>query len=196
MKSPTRSYRMTERARAVEETRRRVLDAVVALHLERLSSDITLADVADRAGVSVQTVLRHFGSRESLVAAALDWATNDVEQERHSEPGDVSGAVRAVVHHYELRGDGVLLLLAQERTEPFAAQVAEHGRGVHRRWVERTFGPLLPSGAGRAETLDLLVVATDVHTWSLLRRARGLSQARTRARMEALVRAVLAHRPG
>ena len=46
MKSTTRTYRMTARARAVEETRAAVLDAVIALHAERLSSDISLADVA------------------------------------------------------------------------------------------------------------------------------------------------------
>ena len=115
---------MTARADAVEETRRRMLEAAVALHLQRLSSDISLADVAAEAGVSVQTVLRHFGNRdELLVAAALQWATADVEQERRSVPGDVAGAVRAVVDHYELRGDGVLLLLAQEGVGGFAARV-------------------------------------------------------------------------
>ncbi len=194
MKSETRPYRMTARAHAVEETRRRVLEAVVALHLQRLSSDISLADVAAQAGVSVQTVLRHFGTRENLVAAALQWATADVERERRSAPGDVAGAVRAVVDHYELRGDGVLLLLAQESAEAFAARVTDHGREVHRRWVTETFGPLLPTAGDSDELVDLLVVATDVYTWKLLRRDRRLSVARTRERMEALVRAVLAAR--
>ena len=183
---------MTARASAVEQTRRRVLEATVALHLRRLSADISLIDVAEEAQVSVQTVLRHFGSRDGLLEAALQWATDDVEQERRVEPGDVTAAVRAVVDHYELRGDGVLLLLAQEGSEALAARVTTHGRAVHRRWVTDTFGPLLARGVGREEALDLLVVATDVYTWKLLRRDRRLSLARTRARMEALVRAVLA----
>ena len=191
MNPPTRTYRMTARATAVGETRQRILEAAVALHLRRLSADISLADVAAEAGVSVQTLLRHFGSREGLLEAALTWATDDVEHERHAEPGDVGGAVRAVVGHYELRGDGVLLLLAQEGSEAFAARITGHGRDVHRRWVVATFGPLLPHGRGREEVVDLLVVATDVYTWKLLRRDRGLSVARTRERMEALVRAVL-----
>ena len=186
---------MTARASAVEQTRRRVLEATVALHLRRLSADISLIDVAEEAQVSVQTVLRHFGSRDGLLEAALQWATDDVEQERRAEPGDVTGAVRAVVDHYELRGDGVLLLLAQEGSEALAARVTTHGRAVHRRWVTDTFGPLLARGEGREEALDLLVVATDVYTWKLLRRDRRLSLARTRARMEALVRAVLALHP-
>ena len=45
--------------------------------------------------------------------------------------------------------------------------------------------------------VDLLVVATDVYTWKLLRRDRRLSVRRTCERMESLVRAVLAlHEPG
>ena len=83
---------MTARARAVEETRGRILDAVLLLHEQRLSADISLADVADEAGVSVQTVLRHFGSREGLIDAAIERATADVEAERRSDPGDVAGA--------------------------------------------------------------------------------------------------------
>jgi AcrR family transcriptional regulator len=182
---------MTSRARAVQETRERVLDAVLSLHEQHLSSDISLADVAAEAGVSVQTVLRHFGSRDGLIDAALGRATADVEAERRSEPGDVAGAVRAVVDHYERRGDGVLLLLAQEGTEAFAANVTSNGRSLHRRWVEECFEPLIPGGAGRAVAVDLLVVATDVYTWKLLRRDRGHSVQSTRTRMETLVRAVL-----
>jgi hypothetical protein len=100
------------------------------------------------------------------------------------------------VAHYERRGDSVLLLLAQEATEPFAREVTSSGRALHRRWVQDTFAPLLTAGAdagAAAEVaVDLLVVATDVYTWKLLRRDRGLSVARTRSRMESLVRAVLA----
>src|SRR5690242_4921803 len=97
MESTARPYRMTARADAVEQTRVGVLDAVIALHSERLSADISLADVATRAGVSVQTVLRHFGSREGLLEAALQRASADVEDERRVAPGDVDGAVRSVI---------------------------------------------------------------------------------------------------
>jgi AcrR family transcriptional regulator len=202
MNLSTRPYRMTARAEAVAETRERIVTAAVALHLERLASEISLADVAAAAGVSVQTVLRHFGSREGLTAAAEEHATREIERERRSEPGDVTGAIRAIVEHYELRGDGVLLLLAQEAFEPFAARATAQGRAMHRRWVEEVFGPLLPAGReAEAEReaearLDLLVVATDVYTWKLLRRDRRLSVRATRERMETLVRAVFGQPSG
>ncbi len=196
MNLSTRPYRMTARAEAVAETRQRIVAAAVALHFERLASDISLVDVAAAAGVSVQTVLRHFGSRDGLFAAAEEWATREIERERRSEPGDVPGAIRAIVEHYELRGDGVLLLLAQEAFQPFAARLTAQGRAMHRRWAEEVFGPLLPAGPDAEARLDLLVVATDVYTWKLLRRDRGLSVRTTGERMEMLVRAVLAQPSG
>ncbi len=113
MKS-TRPYTMTARAEAAERTRLRILDAMVDLAAQHLLAEITLDDVADAAGVSVQTVLRRFGSRAGLVEAAFVHATADVAAERVAPVGDVAACVRVIVDHYEQRGDGVVLLLAQE----------------------------------------------------------------------------------
>src|SRR6476659_5706569 len=76
-----RGYTMSAQARGVEETRRRILDAVVTLHAERPAAAIALDHVAERAGVSVQTVLRHFGSRVGLVEAAVSYAEQAVRDE-------------------------------------------------------------------------------------------------------------------
>jgi hypothetical protein len=55
------------------------------------------------------------------------------------------------------------------------------------------FGPLLPTGGPPAdERVDLLVVATDVYTWKLLRRDRGLDRANAEHRVHTLICAVLA----
>jgi len=45
----------------------------------------------------------------------------------------------------------------------------------------------------REELTDLLVVATDVYTWKLLRRDRGLDRPTAEARVRHLIVAVLAH---
>ena len=187
----TRTYTMTARARSVEETRRRILDASFALHRERLAADLSLADIADRAGVSVQTVLRQFGSRDGLLEATFEHATAVVEAERHAPAGDVAAAMKAIVDHYESDGDGVLVLLSQEGSQGFVRRITDAGRAIHRRWVEEVFGPLL-ADADRTALVDLLVVATDVYTWKLLRRDRRLSRADTESRMTHLVSALLA----
>ena len=75
MKSgPRRQYRMTARAASSAATSERIVEAAVALFYERPLAGVVLEDVASRAGVSAQTVLRHFGSREGLFAAAMrEW---------------------------------------------------------------------------------------------------------------------------
>lgn len=189
----SRPYTMTARARAVEATRTAILEAVGELSETRMLRDIALDDVAARAGVSVQTVLRQFGSRTALLDQAAAHVRRSVEQERQAPRGDVADALRVLVDHYEKRGDAVLLLLAQERVEDFVRQITDAGRALHRSWVEDVFGPFLPhADAARGQAVDLLVVATDVYAWKLLRRDRGLSRARTQQRMELLVRTVLA----
>lgn len=191
----TRRYTMTSRARSVQATRDRIVEACISLHGERPVANISLEDIAARAGVSVQTVLRHFGSRAGLVEASFERAQQAVAAERRTPVGDVAAAVRTIVDHYEQRGDQVLLMLGQERQEELMRRVTEHGRALHRAWVAEVFGPSLAGLDGRLEMTDLLVVATDVYTWKLLRRDRGLSRQHTEHRMRRLVDAVLSSKP-
>ncbi len=189
----TRQYVMRSRAEQVVHTRQRILQATLSLAFERPIVGIALPEVAEQADVSVQTILRQFGSRESLFDATEGFAEREVLAERETQPGDINHALDTIVKHYELRGDGVLLLLGQESWEPRAARITASGRQLHRDWVERAFTPLLPTeDIDERETLiDLLVVATDVFTWKLLRRDRGHSPAETVARMKRLVDAIL-----
>lgn len=187
-----RTYTMTRRAHAVEETRGRIIDACVGLHGERLVTDIGLDDIAGRAGVSVQTVLRHFGSRATLVEASLERAMQSVADERRTPIGDVAAAVRVIVDHYERRGDQALVMLAQEDHQPLMARVTKQGKAMHRDWVEEVFGPQISATDNAEELTNLLVVATDVYTWKLLRRDRGLGRDRTERHMRHLVESLLA----
>lgn len=192
MKS-TRQYVMRSRAEQKEQTRQRILQSTLSLAFERPIMAIALPDVARRASVSVQTILRQFGSRDALFDATESFAERAVLAERETEPGGVGHALETIVDHYELRGDGVLLLLGQESWEPRAATITASGRQLHRSWVERAFGPLLPDAEDEEHDalVDLLVVATDVFTWKLLRRDRGHSPEETADRMKRLVTAVL-----
>lgn len=183
---------MRARAEAVSSTRTRILRAMLDLAVERLTVEITLDDVAARAGVSVRTVLRHFGDRDGLLDAATELAIVEFEAERETTPGDVDDAMRVIVDHYETRGDFVIRLLAQE-DDPRIGPMVAFGRLSHRTWVADAFGPRLPSGdAAREESIDLLVVATDVYAWKLLRRDRGLGRDVVEDRMRRMVALILA----
>ena len=189
----TRSYTMRARAASVEETRRRILQATFDLAADPVVPEIGLDMGARQAGVSVQTVLRHFGSRAGLVQATTEYGAALVAAERRAPAGDPREAIRLLVDHYETRGDSTLLLLAQERTDETVRAVVESGRAVHRTWVEESFGDQLVHLEPdlRQEAADLLAVVTDVYTWKLLRRDQGSSRARTAARIHTLVAAVL-----
>jgi AcrR family transcriptional regulator len=64
-----RKYTMDKRRTAVEETRRRILEATLALHAEKGIFGTSWQDIANRADVSVGTVYKHFPSLDVLVPA-------------------------------------------------------------------------------------------------------------------------------
>ena len=188
---PTRSYTMRARAESTTRTRERILAAVIALSEERLSVEIVLADVAARAGVTVQTLLRHFGSRQGLFEQAQARRVARVRAERATPVGDPASAVRTIVAFYDRLGEWSLRLQAQEHSDELSRQTVELGRRVHREWVEEVFAPQLVGRRARKELVDVLVVATDVLTWKILRRDGGMDRSTTCKRMLRLVRAVL-----
>lgn len=185
---------MTNRSMAVAQTKDRILRAAVELATEKLTVEIVLADVASRAGVTVQTILRHFGSRDGLFDAAVEFAGAEVVAERAAPVGDVVEAARVIVDHYEARGDWVIALLGQESSNERIRGITVPGKQLHRDWVARVFRPQLSDQAeeGRALIADLLVVATDVYTWKLLRRDHGLSRDLTEQRMRYMIDVILA----
>ncbi len=193
----TRVYTQTTRAAAAEVTRQRILRAAFTLQAEKLSAAISLDDVAALAGVSVQTVLRRFGTRDALFEQSIALINEQIAEERRAPVGDVAAAVQVLVGHYELRGGFALLMLAQETSSEHVRQMSEAGKQTHRRWVAEVFAPYLAPlpPATRDEVVDLLVVATDVYTWKLLRRDRGLTRPQTERRMNTLVTAVLPAAP-
>jgi AcrR family transcriptional regulator len=188
---PTRSYTMRARAESTTRTREQILDAVIALSEERLSVEIILADVAARAGVTVQTVLRHFGSRQGLFEQAQARRVARVRAERATPVGDPASAVRTIVAFYDRLGEWSLRLQAQEHSDELSRQTVVLGRRVHREWVEEVFAPQLIARRDRKELVDLLVVATDLLTWKILRRDGRMDRSTTCKRMLRLVRAVL-----
>jgi hypothetical protein len=123
--------------------------------------------------------LRHFGSKEGLIAAAGDAIRTQVEAQRRTAPvGDVTGAVENLFDHYEAEGDSVLRALAQEGMYASIRDLTDRGRLLHQEWVERTFAPYLAgvTEADRDRLRAQLIAITDVYVWKLLRRDQGLER--------------------
>lgn len=171
-----RVYRQTARAAAAEELRQRVATAFYELLLLRWVDEITLDDVAASAGTTRQTVIRLFGGKEGLLEAMAAIVEAQAEP-RILLPHDASiqQALQALIAHYEVMGDLVVRLLAQEERHPALHPILERGRREHRSWVAKWFGGAL-KGVERERQITRLVVATDVYTWKLLRRDFGNTQ--------------------
>lgn len=183
----TRAYDSTRRVALAARTAERILDAAESRYGR---GDLTLQAIADGAGVTVQTVLRHFGSRQGCLDAVRARFLARVDAQRgHTEPGDVDAALTALLAHYEAEGRLVLTLLAHEVDDPMAQEAVHTGRDYHRGWVVRCLGPLLsPSDPVQ---VDALVAATDLYVWKLLRLDLGRSPEAVRAVVDRLVRAAL-----
>ena len=178
-------------------TERQILEAAGHIIFTEDFDALSMRRVAAQAGVSLSTVVRHFRTKDALLAALVAYGDNDDERNEHRarmQQGDVAAAVQLVASDYEQSGKHLLHMLGQEHRFPALSQLLDVGRRGHRRWVRWAFAPQLAdrSEAARGQVEDLLVVATDVYTWKLLRLDRRLSAKATRAAMTELSEAVLA----
>lgn len=192
MKS-TRAYEQSARAESTAATGARIVEAfLVRLH-QQWYDEITLDQVAEDAGVTVQTVVRRFGGKSGLLAEAIREMVRRAGESRATPPGDPERLVRNVVDDYERTGDTIIRLLALEGRHAVLHENLSHGRDRHRDWVGKAFaGDLeLLEAKSRQTVLDALVIATDVYTWKLLRRDMGRSIAATRIAIIGMIRATL-----
>ena len=190
----TRTYTQTARAAATDRTRRAILDAVQEVVLEDGRYDVPLDGVAERAGVSTRTLLRHFGSREGVIEAGFADAQGRVSREREPVPGDVAANLARLLDHYERVGDGVARMLAAADRFPLARRITEEGAAFHRAWVEAAFADDLRGldEADREHRVALLATVTDLHVWNLLRHRHHFD----RPQVETALRGLVEHARG
>ena len=173
-----RPYRQTERAASVAATQTAILDAVDAIFLPDPGTAFTLDQVAKQSGATVQTILRHFGSKSKLIEASAQRGFASTRAGRDDVPvADLPAIAHYLAEHYESVGPMVLRMLGAEADGDAIAEMNESGRDMHRAWVERVFGPMLGGGtsAARRRRLATLIAVTDLLTWKLLRLEQGLS---------------------
>jgi AcrR family transcriptional regulator len=181
---------MLARAAAAEATRRRILEVLEALLKTRFRSEIRLDDVAAAAQVTVQTIINIFGNRSTLLSEAYANLLQGLRAQRLlPEPGDIDGAVSALVEHYELFGDLVVRNLV-EQADP---ELIETGKAGHRKWVQRQFAASLEirQSKERRSLTDALVCVCDVYAWKLLRRDMGRTRAEAEQTILLMVKAML-----
>jgi AcrR family transcriptional regulator len=175
------------RARA-ERNRDAVVEAILDLLCEGVENP-TADAIAERSGVSVRSVFRHFDDLESLHAAAVD---------RHSErmrnlfePPPSGGSLASRIDDLATRRSRLFEAMTPVRVvgerlrgrSDVIDERLEFARELLRSQVATLFEPELAheTGTGRRDLLDAVEVATSWSTWNLLRREQGCSVARARA---------------
>lgn len=183
MKSKTpRTYTMVKRAKAAEQTAKDIIQVLGSLWLEYSLHDITLELIAERSGVTTRTILRKYGSKEGLFAAALKTDSAGIQSIKDKAiPGDIASIVSVLMEEYEHTGMASIRTLSVENEIAVAAKILRKGRKMHMQWCEHVFAPFLPEPghAQREQHLGALYVATDVNKWKVLRKDLGYNRKET-----------------
>lgn len=158
-------------------TRDRIVEAAVAMTTESGWSAVTMAALAERVGVSRQTVYNELGSKEGLAEAVilreLERFLAVVTVAFDANPADLVAAIRAATY-------GVLEL-AQDNKLLHAVVSATHG-------ADTELLPLLTTHAEPLLTAAKAVVAERVASYDI-----GLDPAALDTAIDMVVRLVLSH---
>jgi AcrR family transcriptional regulator len=182
MSSETRSYELKARAERQAETRRRIVEATVALHEEKGPAATTIAEVARRAGVSRLTVYNHFRSDADLFAACQQQFL------AQNPPPDLTPALALEEPAERVRTVLTLLYPSFRRQAPMSAKVLHDRRALPaldallrgtRDAAMAELSQTLTSGypataAARDQLHAMIALALDFWTWQRLTQ-EGLS---------------------
>jgi AcrR family transcriptional regulator len=193
-----RPYKQVARAQARERTREALLGVASEEFYGNRWQQTSLEMLSAKAGVTKQTLLRHFGSKDGLLMQALGRSASQVFDQRWDVPaGDVEAAVENLLDHYEEWGERSLRIGAWlEGGSAALAKLSQMARQVHYDWVGYVFGPWLEDleETERTRLRATLIALCDVHAWQLLSRDLGLPRTEVRATLTGAIEALVAER--
>lgn len=181
-----------------ERNKEGVIEAILDL-LSEGNERPTTAEIAERSGVSVRSVFRHFDDVESLYAAAVE-AHSGRMAPHYTRPlpsGGLDERVDGIVVRradlYEAMGPVRRAGERLRKTSPSVADKLEYGRELLRRELETVFADEIATipRDERAEVLDALEAASSWHAWEALTVAQGCPRPRAMAAMARLLRVLV-----
>jgi AcrR family transcriptional regulator len=149
-----RKYSMDKRRAASEETRRRIVEATLALHAEKGIFGTSWKDIAERADVSVATVYNHFPSLDELVPACGELVYAITRPPSLEDAPRIFAGARTLEERLEClvselfdfyeRGAPYLEVDFQERQLPAVQEWEAHMRATIEGLVREALRPLQP----------------------------------------------------
>ncbi len=150
-----RFYRAGRRQAAMEETRRRIVEATVALHAEQGVLATTYAQIAARADVAVTTVYNYFPRQAELLSACTGHVLSlspPLGPEIFDGLSDVAARVKALVAAvfacHRFQAPWLRLSIHEAALIPALGEVLAQGRGRMRQLIalalKPRFGPAPP----------------------------------------------------
>jgi AcrR family transcriptional regulator len=179
--SMARKYELKRRAERQEDTRRRIVQAAVALHTTLGPARTSVSAIAAKAGVQRHTFYRHFPDERSLSLACSGLYT-----EQHPAPDpeslrDIADAAErlergiGLLYDYFERNAGELWPIVRDaETHALTREMMElRFQPVLRRMVEVLVEPFQLPPAGRRPFESLLEILLDFPVWRRLRASVG-----------------------
>jgi AcrR family transcriptional regulator len=185
----SRKYELKRRAESQEETRRRIVEATVALHADVGPARSTISAIAERAGVQRLTVYRHFPDERSLLGACSEhWLAADPPPDVRAWAAidDVDERCRVALtelYGWYRREEAMLTNVDRDApTWPALAEIADRAPLI------AAAVTVLARGRGRRKRpRAALAHALEFSTWRSLCRGQGLSDAEAAALMAGFV---------
>jgi len=161
----SRRYTSELRDAQAAATRDRILDAVVEVLAEGVDT-LSIPSVAERAGVSIGTVYRHFGDKAGLLKALVPHAgkRSGIDVEAIPETlEEVDDVVRKVYHHFENTDDVLRAAFASR----IGREARVRGSGERFELMKRTIHNIDPNIPGdqvdHLAKLMLILTTSDVY---------------------------------
>jgi AcrR family transcriptional regulator len=186
----TRRYRSDLRARQAAGTNEMILEAVAAQLTAGGIEDLSVARVAERAGVSERTVYRHFPTREALfdgLAAKVLATSVDLPDPLTAE--QLPEAIVASFKQFDVNEAMTRGFLAS----PGGRELRAHTRGKRLRRINRALDEALAEAEPKTARYTRAVIASlcSISTWQTLRDEAGLTGAQAGEAVAHAIRALM-----
>ena len=168
---------MGRRAETKAASTELILDAAERLFSREIYDKVSLHSIAHEAGMGIQTVLRHFPTKESLFLASMTRSLHKADTSRNYLPSQtLAESVLRLLSYYENHGTTIIHYLNQVVTNQAFAPVTKAGQEAHARWTHFLFSPHLSLEKERDPIRQAQIEAIlDIRVWELLKLRKRLS---------------------